>query len=64
MASDLKAELLWAHQANIDRYSKILRTPLTAEERRFVKRRLAEEQAELQQLAGSVATVGKSADAA
>jgi hypothetical protein len=64
MASDLEAKLLWAHQANIERYRKILRTYLPAEERDFVKRRLAEEQAALQQIAGGVATVDKSADAA
>jgi hypothetical protein len=52
MASDLEAKLLWAHQANIERYRNILRSFLTAEERRFVSRRLAEEQAALQQLAG------------
>jgi hypothetical protein len=60
MASDYEATLLWVHQANIERYRKILRTYLTAEEIRFIERRLAEEQAALQQLTGSVATVGKS----
>jgi hypothetical protein len=49
---------------NIERYRKILKTYLTAEERGFVERRLAEEQAALQQLAGSVATVSRSAHAA
>lgn len=37
-----------AHQANIERYSKILQTHLTAQERAFVERRLAEEYAALQ----------------
>lgn len=40
----------FAHRAKITRYQKILATYLTAEERRFVERRLAEEQAALQQL--------------
>jgi hypothetical protein len=40
----------FAHRAKITRYQIILATYLTAEERRFVERRLAEEQAALQQL--------------
>ena len=40
---------LFAHQANIDRYQRILHTQLTAEERRFVERSLAEQQATLKQ---------------
>jgi hypothetical protein len=47
----------WVHRMNIERYRKILRTYLTAEERRFVECRLAEEQAALQQPAGGVSTV-------
>ena len=35
----------FAHRTNIARYQRILATYLTAEERRFVERRLAEEQA-------------------
>jgi hypothetical protein len=42
------------HRANITKYQKILATYLTAEERRFVERRLAEEQAALQQLAWNI----------
>jgi hypothetical protein len=40
---------LFAHQANIDRYQRILQTQLTAEERRFVETFLAEQQAALKQ---------------
>jgi hypothetical protein len=40
---------LFAHQANIDRYQRILQTQLTAEERHFVERFLAEQQAALKQ---------------
>ena len=43
--------VLFAHKANIERYRKILETFLTAEEEGFVKRRLAEEQTALDQLA-------------
>ena len=39
----------FAHQANIDRYQRILQTQLTAEERRFAERFLAEQQAALKQ---------------
>ena len=53
MASDLEATLHWVHRTNIERYRKILRTHLTAEERRFVERRLAEEQEAVQQCAGA-----------
>jgi hypothetical protein len=42
--------LRWAHEANIQRYRKILRTPLTEMERQFVKRRLAEEQQAVEQI--------------
>lgn len=41
----------FVHQANIAKYQKILTTYLT-EHRRFVERRLAEEQAALKRLAG------------
>lgn len=59
MASDYEATALWVHRANIERYRKILRTYLTAEETRFIDRRIAEEQAALRQLTGGVATVDK-----
>jgi hypothetical protein len=35
----------WTHEANIERYGKILRSNLTDLERRFVERRLEEEKA-------------------
>jgi len=50
----------FAHRANITRYQKILATYLTAEERRFVERRLAEEQAALQQVASNIVPEGQS----
>ena len=49
--SDMKAAFLFAHQSNIEKYKKILATDLTDHERRFVQRRLAEEQTALEQLA-------------
>jgi hypothetical protein len=51
MMLDTRDNLLFAHKANIERYRKILGTFLTAEEKGFVKRRLAEEQTALDQLA-------------
>jgi hypothetical protein len=54
----------FGHRANIDRYRKILGTYLSAEERRFVERRLAEEQAALQQPDWSVVSEGQSTCAA
>lgn len=42
----------FAHQANIERYCKILQTHLTAQERAFIERRLAEEQAAIQSILG------------
>ena len=47
--SDMEATFLFAHQTNIEKYKKILATDLPDHERRFVQRRLAEEQADLQQ---------------
>ena len=35
MASDYEATLLWVHRANIEKYRKILRAYLTAEESRL-----------------------------
>jgi hypothetical protein len=46
--------VLFAHKANIQRYRKILETFLTAEEEGFVKRRLAEKQTALDQLANRI----------
>ncbi len=50
MTSETQNALLFAHRANIERYRKILETSQTAEEQRFLERRLAEEQAALEQL--------------
>ena len=50
----------FVRRANIERYQKILATYLTAEERRFVERRLAEEQAALQQFAWNIAPESQS----
>ena len=41
-----------AHRQNIDRYRTLLRTQLTALERDFIRRRIAEEEAELRRLSG------------
>jgi hypothetical protein len=60
MASDYEATALFAHRANIERYRKILRTYLTADEIRFIERRLEEEQAALQRLTGKCQDAGKS----
>jgi hypothetical protein len=49
MASELNTNIKFGHRANIDRYKKVLATYLTDEERHFVERRLAEEQASLEQ---------------
>ena len=48
MALRMETVERFGHLANITKYQKILATYLTAEERRFVERRLAEEQAALQ----------------
>ena len=54
MMLDTRDNLLFAHKANIERYRKILGTFLTAKEEGFVKRRLAEEQTALDQLADRI----------
>jgi hypothetical protein len=45
----------YAHRQNLARYRRLLDTHLTAEERRFVERRVSEEQAALRRLSGSAA---------
>jgi hypothetical protein len=52
MGPDIQNAFVFAHQANIERYRKILETYLTTDERHFVESRLAEEQAALKRLAG------------
>ena len=56
----LETAAQFAHKANMARYQKILATYLTAEERRFIERRMAEEQAALQQLGATIASDGPS----
>jgi hypothetical protein len=51
------AQRQFIHRENIARYGRILATYLTVDERRFVERRMAEEQAALQQLSGSAVPV-------
>jgi hypothetical protein len=50
VTSDLAGTLRWAHQTNIVRYQKLLKTYLTDHERRFIERRLADEVEALRQL--------------
>jgi len=45
----------YAHRQNLARYGRLLDTHLTAEERRFVERRVADEQAALRRFSGSAA---------
>jgi predicted house-cleaning noncanonical NTP pyrophosphatase (MazG superfamily) len=40
--------LRWTHQANIERYRRLLKTYLTEHEREFIQNRLAEEMQALQ----------------
>ena len=54
MTSDLVSTLRWAHEANIQRYQRLLETFLTDNERRFVERRIAEEREALRQVAGNM----------
>ncbi len=49
MTSELHTNPKFGHRANIDRYKKVLATYLTDGERHYVERRLAEEQASLEQ---------------
>jgi RecB family exonuclease len=53
----------YAHRQNLARYRRLLATHLTAEERRFVERRVAEEQAALRRLSGRAAREDISTDA-
>ena len=50
----------FVHWENIARYRRILGTYLTAEERRFIERRLREEQTELEQVAVRIRPVSES----
>ena len=44
MNMPLEDRHLWDHEAGVRRYRRLLDTPLTEIERRFVEQRLAEEQ--------------------
>ena len=50
---DEKLALLRTHRNNIDRYRRLLKTRLTDLERRFIERRLSEEQTAMDELAAS-----------
>ena len=55
MRSHLKIDMQFVHRTNIANYRKILRTrDLTNEERRFVERRVGEEQAFLKKNHGGI----------
>ncbi len=47
---DVTTIRILAHRQNIDRYKALLRTELTPLERDFVRRRIAEEEAEARRL--------------
>jgi hypothetical protein len=64
MTSRLETAEQFAHRMNIAKYQRILATYLTAEERRYVERRLAEEQAAFQQFAWNTPPRGQSTHAA
>lgn len=49
---DVRMIRISAHRQNIDRYRALLRTQLTPLERDFIRRRIAEEEAELRRLNG------------
>ena len=45
--SDASALWTWVHRANIERYRRMMNTPLSPAERRFIEQRIAEEEAAL-----------------
>lgn len=55
MTSDMQKSLTSARWANIGRYQRLLRTYLTENERKFIERRLAEEQKALMDIAQKAA---------
>jgi hypothetical protein len=57
MTAEKVTAFLFAYRANIDRYQRILENHLTPEERRFVKSRLAAEQAALEQLESTISPI-------
>lgn len=53
MESDIRTALASVHRANVERYRRILDSYLNPDERRFVERRIAEEEARIAELTGS-----------
>jgi hypothetical protein len=53
--SNESAVRILAHRQNISRYKALLKTQLTALERDFIDRRIAEESAEIRRLSRTVA---------
>jgi hypothetical protein len=51
MKIDFRTARMRTHRRNIQRYGRLLATELTDLERQYLHRRIAEEQAELEQLA-------------
>lgn len=51
VASDLQNDLVYAHHANIDRYERLLKSPLENHVREFIERRLDEEEEALRKIA-------------
>jgi hypothetical protein len=51
MKINYRAAKMRTHRLNIQRYGRLLATPLTDLERQYLHRRIAEEQAELERLA-------------
>lgn len=51
MTSNLQNSLIYAHQSNIARYHRLLKTDLTENEREFIARRLVEEEGALVKIA-------------
>jgi hypothetical protein len=47
---DFRAAKLLGHRRNIERYCRLLATELTELERQYLHKRIAEEQAQLEQL--------------
>jgi hypothetical protein len=62
MSADFNDTLRWAHRANIDRYRRILESEITARERAFIERRLAEEEEALLQISRETGRTDTSPD--
>jgi len=50
LGSELDTAMVSAHRRNIERYQWLLESALSVDERRYVERRVAEEQAALQRI--------------